>query len=75
MGLKPRLRTYFVWLNNVRDHQDDEVLRLKARSASEAERLARDHLDVQGKHLRFYVGRICDLPTFYKDYPDWKGLV
>ena len=75
MGLKPRLRTYFVWLNNIRDHQDDEVLRLKARSYEEAHWIARENLNAQGKLLRFAVGRICDLPTFYKDYPDWKGLV
>jgi len=70
---KNRLRTYIVWLSNHTDRRDDEPTRVKARTREEAMNKALEK--AYGGSSRFSVRDVYILPTFYKLYPGWKGLI
>lgn len=66
-----RLRWFVVWLANLTDSRDDEPVRVKARTKTAAEAEA-----IDGRETRFCIRNTYDgMRAFYKDYPDWKGLI
>lgn len=49
------MRTYFVWMRNKRDRQDDNVLKVKAESKKDAEKLCEDYRPSKFFPLKAYT--------------------
>lgn len=64
---------FYVYLHNKADCQDDEVIKFRSRTATEARRLASQWND--SNRCRFRVGKAYRSREFQKAHPDWYKLL
>ncbi len=68
--VKARNRYWIVWLNNTTDCQDDEPVKVRAKTREEAGHIAYDH-----KKPRFCVGNVYTLKEFREWEPWWSSVL
>lgn len=66
------MKLFFAYLHNTADSQDDEVLKIKAKTKSRALDLATDYIE---RHGRFTLGEVMRRKRLKRAYPDWHALL
>ena len=65
------MKYFFVWLANQTDRQDDEVLKVRAKTKLQARRIAEEECD----DYRFYIADVYTAQQFKKWDPWWHALL